>query len=163
MLIKSIFFSLIMIVVFGIDAFAAPTVRKFGNVAPVTTTNNRTATVPIKTSAVLTNSATSSASSSGRYSANRMAVTSLKPFKNFKSKNTLTNTNTSDSNTTSNPNTSDTGNAITEVVSGSGNYVTDIAVSGNKLNVSKTNSIYIPVKSTAGATMSGDAEIWVVK
>lgn len=56
-----------------------------------------------------------------------------------------------------------TDNMITDVESNDGNYVTDIAVDGNKLNVNKTNLLYAPVRNSSGDTITGEAEIWIVK
>ena len=57
-----------------------------------------------------------------------------------------------------------TANAVTDVVeSEPGNYVTDIAVDGNKLNVTKTKLLYAPVRNGTNETITGDAEIWIVK
>ena len=47
--------------------------------------------------------------------------------------------------------------------SGSGNYVTDVSVNGNKLNVTKTHLLYAPVRNANSDTITGDAEIWIVK
>ena len=55
-------------------------------------------------------------------------------------------------------------NAITDVVeSGSGTYVNGVTKENNKLNVEKTHLLYAPVKNANGATLSGNAEIWIVK
>ena len=55
-------------------------------------------------------------------------------------------------------------NAITDVVeSGSGTYVNGVTKEDDKINVNKTNLLYAPVKNANGATLSGNAEIWIVK
>ena len=55
-------------------------------------------------------------------------------------------------------------NVINDVSeSGSGNYVTDVSVNGNKLNVTKTHLLYAPVRNANSDTITGDAEIWIVK
>ena len=53
-------------------------------------------------------------------------------------------------------------NIITGVVENqAGNYVTDVAVSGDKINVHKTSSLYAPVRDSDSGNVSGNAEIWV--
>ena len=55
-------------------------------------------------------------------------------------------------------------NAITDVVeNGSGAYVNDVKMNGNELSVKKTNLLYAPVKNASGQTLSGNAEIWIIK
>ena len=55
-------------------------------------------------------------------------------------------------------------NAVTDVVeSGSGTYVNGVTKQDNKLNVEKTHLLYAPIKNANGATLSGNAEIWIVK
>ncbi len=56
-----------------------------------------------------------------------------------------------------------TDNMITDVVSNAGTYVTDVAVDGNTLNVNKTRLLYAPVRNSSGDTITGEAEIWIVK
>lgn len=55
-------------------------------------------------------------------------------------------------------------NGITDVVEqGSGAFVNDIQKENNKLNVSKTHLLYAPVKTAGSETVSGNAEIWIIK
>lgn len=55
-------------------------------------------------------------------------------------------------------------NAITDVVeSGSGTYVNGVTKQDNKLNVEKTHLLRAPIKNASGTTLSGNAEIWIVK
>lgn len=55
-------------------------------------------------------------------------------------------------------------NTIIDVVeNGSGAYVNDVTKEGNELNVTKTDILYVPVKNASGTTVSGNAEIWIIK
>lgn len=55
-------------------------------------------------------------------------------------------------------------NTIIDVVeNGSGAYVNDVTKEGNKLNVTKTDILYAPVKNASGTTVPGNAEIWIIK
>lgn len=55
-------------------------------------------------------------------------------------------------------------NGINDVVeSEPGTYVTDVAADGNKLNVTKTQLLYAPVRNENNDTITGNAEIWIVK
>lgn len=54
-------------------------------------------------------------------------------------------------------------NIPNEVSSDEGTYVTDINVDGNRINVNKTRLLYAPVKTGNSETITGDAEIWIVK
>lgn len=57
---------------------------------------------------------------------------------------------------------SKTDNVITDVnETSSGNYVTDVTADGNTLNVTKTNSLYVPVKD--GNSVVDNVEIWMVR
>ena len=55
-------------------------------------------------------------------------------------------------------------NGITDVVEhGSGAFVNNVQKENNKLNVSKTHLLYAPVKTAGSETVSGSAEIWIIK
>lgn len=55
-------------------------------------------------------------------------------------------------------------NVINDVVeTESGRYVTDVVADGNKLNVTKTSLLYAPVREGSGETVTGEAEIWIIK
>ncbi len=56
-----------------------------------------------------------------------------------------------------------TDSMIDDVRSSEGTYVTDINVDGNKMNVTKTRLLYAPVRTGNNETITGDAEIWIVK
>ena len=59
---------------------------------------------------------------------------------------------------------SQSANTVTDVVEyGSGPYVNEVTKEGNKLNVTKTNLLYAPVRNASGTTVSGNAEIWIIK
>ncbi len=157
----------------AMDAMAVPTVRKNG----------------ISTSSVA--SRTGKLPASANKLDNRMSLTTT--VKNFKigkttgtgnNSGTGTNTGTNNgSNTGTNNNSSVSSSdliAITDRVSAieaktetmvndivvsepQGNYVTDIALDENKLNVTKTREMYVPVRNNGSNTIISDAEIWLVK
>lgn len=55
-------------------------------------------------------------------------------------------------------------NAVTSVVeSGSGPYVNAVTKENNELNVNKTHLLYAPVKNAGNESVSGNAEIWIIK
>ena len=55
-------------------------------------------------------------------------------------------------------------NVVTTVVeNGSGPYVSDVQKGNNELNVTKTHLLYAPIKNASGQTVSGNAEIWIIK
>lgn len=55
-------------------------------------------------------------------------------------------------------------NVITSVVeSGSGPYVNAVTKENNELNVNKTHLLYAPVKNAGSESVSGNAEIWIIK
>ncbi len=55
-------------------------------------------------------------------------------------------------------------NMINDVVeTESGRYVTNVAADGNKLNVTKTNLLYLPVREGSDKTVTDEAEMWVEK
>lgn len=58
---------------------------------------------------------------------------------------------------------SKTDNIITDVVSNDGTYVSDIVIDGNKINVNKTDTLYIPVKMGSSERITDTAEIWIVR
>lgn len=55
-------------------------------------------------------------------------------------------------------------NVITDVVeTGQGHYVTDVSADGNQLNVTKTNLLYAPVREGNSESVTGEAEIWIIR
>ena len=55
-------------------------------------------------------------------------------------------------------------NMINDVVeTESGRYVTNVAADGNKLNVTKTNLLYLPVREGSDKTVTDEAEMWIEK
>lgn len=54
-------------------------------------------------------------------------------------------------------------NFLTGVEAEDGTYVTDVTMQGKKLHVSKRSSLLAPVKNGNSETITGNAEIWIVK
>ncbi len=165
----------------AMDAMAVPTVRKNG--ISTSSVASRTGKLPASANRMaLTNSI-----KNFKKGTNNVTGTSGGYNKNSgKSSNTNSGTNTNTNtgtNTGSNTKPSVSGNdlvAITDrvsaieaktetmvndvVVSGAqGRYVSDIALDGNKLNVTKTREVYVPVRNSSDNSISNNAEIWIVK
>ncbi len=55
-------------------------------------------------------------------------------------------------------------NMINDVVeTESGRYVTDVVADGNKLNVTKTSLLYVPIRGDSDENITDAAEMWIMK
>ena len=137
-------------IIWGMDGFAMPTVRKTSSdVKPVTVSNTRMPGFHIPT--IGTNK----------------TVNTIKTVNNVASHNTP-NTPTIDTDLTAITDKIDaienkTDNMITDVISTPGTYVTNITSENNTLNVTKTRLLYVPVRNENNNAIIDDAEIYIIK
>lgn len=169
-----------------VDAFAIPTVRKISNGNSLSTINSITtpnsankstykASVTVAKAAKLS---TPLVKKDTETSIETKTVGRMPVLKNINT----TKINNSIKKTQSNPTqvgeqgvSSDLSNRVTSLeektenminnvtIEGTGRHIDDVVVDGNKLTITKTNSLSIPVKTNSGTDSSIEAEIWMVE
>lgn len=173
-------------IIFSVDTFAASSVKMLGT--NVTTNNAKTVTTsqvkqssakvstmtPVKTVNVAnTNTATKTDTSRVAMPVKKQLGSVVKSYAN-------TNNNVNNNNNVNTGGVSDeeikslvarieflekqiADNVVVIGENEDGRYVTDIDMDENKINVRKTKLIYVPVRNGTEETISGDAEIWIVR